>query len=84
MELGWGAFGVQLAAFNGDKAKAQADDYKQSVKKKLNIDSEVLQYEDGYYRVLKVGFKDRATASKAAEALRKQEEFKDCFVQPLP
>lgn len=84
-DVGLGAFGVQVASFQGANREQQAREFQRIARDRHQLATEILPSSDGqYHRVVVTGYNDRATANRAAEALKQHAQFKDCFVRPLP
>lgn len=79
-----GQFGIQVASFQGAQRKTEAAVYKRRLKENAGIDSEIIRSEDDqYYRIVIVGYKDRATAAAACAELKKRAGFADAWVRAL-
>ncbi|MBI1320129.1 MAG: hypothetical protein GC168_14455 [Candidatus Hydrogenedens sp.] len=79
-----GKFGIQLASFQGDKRKADAEGYARQVREKLNRDARAIPSpDDQIHRVLIVGFTTRDEANKACNEMKSMAGFRDAFVKPL-
>jgi cell division septation protein DedD len=79
-----GKFGIQLASFQGDKRKADAEGYARQVREKLSRDARpVPSPDDKIHRVYVVGFASKDEASKVCEELKAMAGFRDAFVKPL-
>lgn len=80
---GGGTFGIQVGAFPGANREAQAAELKKRVDA-AGLSAEVRPSKDKqYYRVLVVGYKDRAAAIKALSDLKARPGFEKAFVQDL-
>jgi cell division protein FtsN len=80
---GGGQFGIQVGAFPGPNREAQANDMKKRVDA-AGLKSEIRPSKDKqYYRVVIVGFKDRASAISALNGLKQRPGFEKSFVQDL-
>lgn len=80
---GGGTFGIQVGAFPGANREAQAAELKKRVDA-AGLGAEVRPSKDKqYYRVLVVGYKDRAAAIKALSDLKQRPGFEKAFVQDL-
>jgi len=79
-----GKFGIQLASFQGDKRKADAEGYARQVREKLSRDARpVPSPDDKIHRVFVVGFASKDEANKVCEELKAMAGFRDAFVKPL-
>lgn len=83
---GDGAFGVQVASFQGGDRKERASEFQRRLRENAGITAaKIFPSEDGAaQRVILVGYPDKAAASKACAELRKKEAFKGAFVKALP
>lgn len=77
-------FGIQLVAFSGADRQSSAEALRQKVQKENGLQATVIPSEDDqYYRVVVVGYADRASADKALSSVRAKTGVKDAFVKPL-
>lgn len=77
-------FGIQLIAYNGADRRAKAEALCGKVQKDNGLQATIIPSEDDqYYRVVVVGYADRASADKALGEVRTKTGFKDAFIKPL-
>lgn len=77
-------FGIQLIAYNGADRRAKAEALCGKVQKDSGLQAAIIPSEDdAYYRVVVVGYADRASADKALGEVRAKTGFKDAFIKPL-
>ncbi len=78
-----GPYTIQVGSFDADNME-RVKEFKESVEEKTDFRVVLVPSEDGKLIRAYVGdYKDRAEADKAREAMRKLDEFKDCFVKSL-
>lgn len=77
-------FGIQLIAYNGADRRSKAEALCGKVQKDSGLQAAIIPSEDdAYYRVVVVGYADRASADKALGEVRAKTGFKDAFIKPL-
>ncbi len=79
-----GKFGIQVASFQGAEKEKTAAECQRRLKANAGFDSVIVSGKDGAAaQVVIPGFKDRLSAKKAVEDLKKKPDFKDAWVKEL-
>lgn len=77
-------YGIQVASFLGEQRASRAKSYQKELETELQCDTTVLRSnDDRFYRVVIVGYADRASANAACAELKVRPGFSDIFVRSL-
>ncbi len=77
-------YGIQMASFLGEDGERRAQAFQEQLQEELACETTILKSQDErYYRVVIVGYADRALASAACAELKKRPGFADIFVRSL-